>query len=133
MEKRGRGVEGDWFGAMVHHPSRGPIHVRFTREKESYKGTWDFPTVSRGVGKRGQFRATRFANYLNVHIKTRPLTNVQCQLVILESNNEMMITGIIPLEGADIPFTTVTLFRHRHADLEMPGICPIIEFRPRKI
>ena len=124
-------VRGNWYGMMVHHPSRGVIQVSFVGKKGSFRGKWDLVGLSPGHAKKGEFRAIRFANWLNVRITTRPLLNVQCQLTILKDRGESMITGVIPLEMAAIPFAAITLFRHKPPEDEMDGICPVFEFYPK--
>jgi hypothetical protein len=126
-------VQGNWYGMMVHYPSRGVIHVSFVGENGSFKGKWDFPGLSRGAAKQGAFSATRFANWLNVRIRTKPFVNVQCQLTILKDKGKSMMAGVIPLEDAEIPFATVTLFRHEPPECEMSGICPVIEFSRKRV
>ena len=128
-------IQGDWYGMMVHHPSRGIIHVSFEGETGSFHGKWEFPNLTGGAAKRGAFTAARFGNWLFVRIRTKPLANVQCRLTVLTSTdrNGSMITGVIPLEGAAIPFATVTLFRYVLSDIDMSGVCPIIEFIPKGI
>ena|SRR5581483_6221820 len=123
-------VAGNWHGMMIHHPSRGRIHVSFAGETGTFKGKWDFPKVSKGSAKKGEFVAVRFANWLNIRITTKPLSDVQFQLAIVKEKGESMITGIIPLEDAKFPFATVTLFRHELPDIEIDPICPVDEFRP---
>jgi len=132
MASASRDIEGNWYGMMVHYPSRGVIHVSLADENGSYAGNWDLTGLGRGPGKHGAFLATRMAGFLNVRITTRPLANAQCQLSILKEKGESMITGVIPLAGAAIPFATVTLFRHKAPMVEMSGICPTIEFKQKR-
>jgi hypothetical protein len=131
MAARPRDVEGNWYGVMVHSPSRGVVHVSFVRRNGSFIGEWDFPGLSGGAGRRGAFTATRFANFLNIRIRTKPLANVQCQLTIIKDKGKSMITGVIPLEGEAIPFLTITLFRGKPAETDMDGICPILQYVPK--
>ncbi|SPE40041.1 hypothetical protein SBA3_360015 [Candidatus Sulfopaludibacter sp. SbA3] len=123
-----RDVEGDWYGVMVHAPSRGVIHVSFAGDSGSFTGKWDFPGLSGGTAKRGTFNVTRCSNWLHIRIRSKPLTNVQFQLTLIQAKGKSMLTGIIPLETAEIPFATVTLFRGELSDGEMDGICPVFEF-----
>ncbi|MDR3698983.1 MAG: hypothetical protein P4L56_05065 [Candidatus Sulfopaludibacter sp.] len=126
-------LEGNWYGMMVHCPSRGAIHVSFDGNSGSFQGKWEFPALTGGGARRGAFTATRFANWLFVRIRSKPLANVQCRLTIFnaEDPQNSMITGVIPLEGSAIPFATITLFRNETR--EMDGICPVIEFRPKEL
>lgn len=124
-QKRG-GISGDWFGVMVHQPNVALMAVTFIQESEStFRGTWSFPFSRRAPGAKGAFTAQRFAEFLSVVIKSRPLANVQCQMTILEEKGESMITGVVPIPGADVPFLTVTLFR-RGLEVVQDGICPIV-------
>jgi hypothetical protein len=106
------------------------MEVSFTGKDGVFQGNWDLTGVSRGLGKQGTFTTTRFANWLNVRITTKPLRNVEFQLTILKDKRGSMITGVIPLTGASFPFATITLFRKPISKLEMDGICPVDGFRP---
>ena len=129
MDSDRTNIGGDWFGVMVHSPSRGLIHVSIEIENGSFKGEWDFPKLMRGVAKKGTFTGTRFANWLNLRITSKPLRNVHLQLTLVKANGESMITGVIPLEGSAIPFATVTLFCRPQGESDMDGLCPDREFR----
>jgi hypothetical protein len=125
-------VEGDWYGVLVHSPSRAVIHVRFGGESGTFQGKWDCPDLTRGAGKTGTFSATRFLRWLHVRMKTPPLAGIQCRLTVLTHKGQSMITGVIPLEEVEIPFATVTLFRGQEM-LQMDGICPPFEFTRKKL
>ena len=120
-------IQGNWYGVMVHYPSRGIIHASFQAEGESFAGEWDFPTLSGGAGRHGRFVATRFANWLNIRIKTAPLKDVQFQIAILHEKGQTMLTGVVPLQTEKIPFLTVTLFRYPPPEFEITGVCPLIQ------
>ena len=118
-------IEGDWFGCFVHQPYRGIINVTLRVQERAIQGTWDFPSITQGPGKKGMFTATVFANWIHVRIKTKPLVNAECRLTVLQADDKSMIVGVIPLQNFAIPFATVTLFRGRPSEHEMDGICPI--------
>jgi hypothetical protein len=130
MARRSAGVLGNWYGELVHNPSRGLINVSFKRDDEVLEGEWNLPRITRGPGRTGAFKGVRFAHWLDLQITTKPLRNVRFQVTLLQhKSGESMITGVIPLEGEAIPFMTVTLFRHKPAEEEFQGICPILDFR----
>jgi len=122
-----RDIEGDWYGVMVHSPSRGVMHVSFVAENGHFRGEWDFPSITHGTARRGTFRATRFVNWLFVRITSKPLANVQFQLTLLKHKKKSMLFGVIPLEPEGVPFASVTLFRERPGAVEMQGVCPLLE------
>lgn len=119
------GISGQWFGVVAISPNVAFIEVTFTEESDGmFSGSWVLPD-GRGTRARGAFRARRFAEFLSVLIRTKPLAHVQCQMTILEEGGESMITGVIPFPGAVVPFLTVTLFRTR-LQVARDGICPVI-------
>jgi hypothetical protein len=87
--------------------------------------------VGKRAAKKGKFKGARFANLLEIVITNTPLKGTRFQLTIFTEDDESMITGVIPLEEAHIPFATITLFREKLSDKEMDGICPVLEFRPK--
>jgi hypothetical protein len=124
-----RDIKGNWYGLMVHTPSRSVIHVEVFPENGSFKGKWDLPSLTRGALKKGAFTAARFGDWLTVRVKTKPLASVVFQLTIVVDKGQSMITGVIPIEKAEIPFATITLFRKPPATRELTdGICPDDEF-----
>jgi hypothetical protein len=127
-------IKGNWYGMMMHYPSRGVIHVTFSGDTGSFEGKWDFPGIARGAAKQGTFTATRSWHWLNLRIQTEPFTNVECRLTIFpaEDAENSMIAGVIPLEAAAVPFATLTLFRYPPKETEMVGICPFREFFPKE-
>jgi hypothetical protein len=133
MAFAGVDIGGNWYGMMVHRPSRGLVHVSFVEEHGSLTGKWDFTTATGGPAKTGAFEATRFLNWLHIRITTSPLANVQFHLTILEHKGESMIFGVIPLEQDALPFATVTLFRRKLPMNEIKGICPAVEFSSKGI
>jgi hypothetical protein len=118
-------IEGDWFGCFVHQPDRGIINVTFLVQERAIQGTWDFPTITRGPGKKGTFTATLFANWIHVRVKSKPLEKAECRLTVLQADDKSMIVGVVPLQKFAVPFATVTLFRGRQSEREMDGICPL--------
>ena len=124
-------IGGNWYGMVVSTPHWGPIEVSFDREGARYTGAWNFPGVERGDAKAGQFQAIRFAHSLRVRITTAPLDGVQFRLGFVGSRENSMMFGEIPLDGADFPYASVTLFRKKPDDRVMDGICPIA--RKRKL
>lgn len=118
-------IAGNWYGLMVSTPHWGPIEVSFEAQDGSYTGQWNFPGVGANPAKQGQFKAVRFAHWLNVRITTKPLRGAEFRLTLLGTKGESMFFGAIPLRGADFPFATVTLFRNRPQERAMEGICPI--------
>lgn len=115
-----RDITGKWYGMVVHYPNLDEIQVSIAGENGTLRGSWEFPQNPEG---NGVFSAKRFADFLNVRIRSKPLESVQCQIAILEDHGGSMLTGIIPLEGREVPFATVTLFREQPKQTEI-GICP---------
>lgn len=124
-------IAGNWYGMMVSTPHWGPMVVSFEGHDGFYTGKWEFPSLDKGQARRGKFTAVRFANWLHVRITTSPLAGTQFQLTFVGSKGKSMVFGAIPLDDADFPFATVTLFRIALGKDQMTGLCPILPRRTK--
>ena len=131
MEER-MNITGNWAGLFVHFPSFDFVALQLNAAGERITGTYEIVDTEQDPKPMGDLTGTiRGRDVLLRLPEDNPHGALRFEGRVHEGGGQLMMTGIVHLKDAEIPFGTLTAFKVPREDKIVKAAWSALEFGPK--